>query len=54
MILLLGIDAPDIIFILKTVHDILDGFKSGHHGMIDVVVAVLSVAAYTLEVVDRL
>lgn len=54
MILFFGIYAPDIIFIFYAVYDIFDRLKGGHHGVIDIVVAVLPVAAHTVEIVDAL
>ena len=48
MILLLGIYIPDIILIRDSVYDIFDGFKGSHHGVINVVVSVLSVTSYTI------
>lgn len=54
MILFFGIYAPDIIFIFYAVYDIFDRLKGGHHGVIDIVVAVLAVTSYAVEVVDAL
>ena len=54
MIFLLGIDTPDVIFVLNTIYDILHSLKRGDHGMVDIVIAVLAVTSDTVEVVDGL
>ena len=45
MIHFLCIDIPDIILILNTVYDILDGLKRSDHRVVDIVIAVLAVSA---------
>ena len=48
VVFLFGIDAPDIGLVLCTGKDILYRFKGGYHGMINIIIAMLSVAAYAV------
>ena len=50
VILFLRIHAPDILFILSAAQDIVHSLEGGSHGMIHVVVAVLTVTAYAVQV----
>ena len=52
MIFFFRIDAPDVVLRLDAVYDILDGLKGSDHGMIDIVVAVLSVTSDAVQIVD--
>ena len=52
MVFLFRIDIPDIILILNTADDIFDRFKGRHHGVVYIVVAVLSVPADAVKVID--
>lgn len=54
MVFFLCIDIPDIVLILFATQDILDGFKGRTHGMVYIVIAVLTVTSHTVEIVDGL
>jgi len=51
VIYLLRIDIPDIILGLDTVYDIFHGFEGSDHGVVNIVIPVLAVAADTVQVV---
>ena len=52
MVCLLGVHVPDIILGSNTIDDILHGLEGGHHGVINIVVAVLAVASHAVKVVE--
>ena len=52
MIIAFGVDLPDVVFCVNAVYDVADAFHGGEHGVIHVVVAVLSVASDAVEVGD--
>ena len=41
-------------FVLFTGQNVLNCLKGGYHGMVDVVISVLSVTTYTVKIVDAL
>ena len=39
-----GVDVPDVLLVGTTITDVADGFHGGEHGVVHVVVTMLSVA----------
>ena len=50
LIVFVGVDVPDILFVGKMLLDVAHGLEGRHHGVVHVVVAVLAVAADAVEV----
>ena len=49
VILFLRIYAPDILLVFSAAQDIVHGLEGGGHGVIHVIVAVLTVTTYAVE-----
>ena len=50
LIVFVGVDIPDILFVGKVFPDVAHSLEGRHHGMVHVVVAVLAVAADAVEI----
>ena len=53
MVFLICVYIPDIVLALDAVKNIFYGFKGRHHGVVDIVVAVLPISADAVQIVDR-
>ena len=52
VILFLRIYAPDILLVFSAAQDVVHGLEGGGHGVIHVIVAVLTVTTYAVEVLE--
>ena len=50
MILFLGVYVPDVLLVGDALHDVADTLEGGQHGVVHVVVAVLSVTPEAVEI----